>query len=635
MKLRLAPAARHCAALLLTVASARGQYVCGPEWMANPAPVDGTVFVAGTWSQGGPPLLILGGSFTAAGGVAANNIAAFDGSAWSPLGNGLNGVPRALAVYQGDLIAGGAFTAAGDGPANHVARWDGARWSPLGEGFNMQVHALAVYQDELYAGGWFTLNGTQSIARWDGSAWVPVGSGVSIQDCPGYCGTSVDALAVYRGQLVAGGYFTMAGGLTTRYLARWDGSRWHAVGGGANNDVNALAVYNDQLIAGGSFTRVAFGSRVANRIAAWNGSAWSTLGDGMGGRVTGLTVHDGRLFAGGWFTQAQGSPADYIAAWNGTDWAAMGSGMDSLVHGLAVYEGDVIAVGHFANAGGVSSLHWARWRDTPPPLIDQHPASQVRLVGEEVTLSAAASSARQLPLRYQWRKGGLPLSDGPDLSGVTTAELTLSSVHKEDTGLYDVVVTDCASTTSAGAYLSVVCPLSVTGPAPPFQKSVDLGSTVTTSVTVSGARGQARFSWRRNGTVLTDDFHLSGSTADTLIISPAGTRDSGRYDVVVSDDCGSITSGAAALTVRCSATSIADLDADCDVDMADVSRFLACASGPAIPAVISPACPGSRANPGHAVADLDLDGDVDQDDFGVIQRCLSGANLPPSSGCGP
>ena len=52
--------------------------------------------------------LYAGGDFTTAGGVSANCVAKWDGSAWRALGSGLNSVVRALAVDgSGNLYAGG------------------------------------------------------------------------------------------------------------------------------------------------------------------------------------------------------------------------------------------------------------------------------------------------------------------------------------------------------------------------------------------------------------------------------------------------------------------------------------------------------------------------------------------------
>jgi hypothetical protein len=53
------------------------------------------------------------GRFTNAGGVAAQHVARWDGSAWRPFGGGINGLPVALALDGfGNLAAGGIFSQA-------------------------------------------------------------------------------------------------------------------------------------------------------------------------------------------------------------------------------------------------------------------------------------------------------------------------------------------------------------------------------------------------------------------------------------------------------------------------------------------------------------------------------------------
>jgi hypothetical protein len=158
--------------------------------------------------------LYAGGYFTNAGGVAATNIAEWDGTAWSALGSGINGQVYALAVIGTDLYAGGLFTTAGGVSANYIAKWDGSAWSALGSGMNNQVLALAVSGTDLYAGGYFTTAGgvpASRIAKWDGSAWSALGSGMN-----GY----VDALAADgAGHLFVGGNFTLAGTNVSPFIA--------------------------------------------------------------------------------------------------------------------------------------------------------------------------------------------------------------------------------------------------------------------------------------------------------------------------------------------------------------------------------------------------------------------------------
>ena len=77
-----------------------------------------------------------GGDFTTAGGVAATNIAKWNGSSWSALGSGMNHTVRALAVLGTDLYAGGSFTTAGGAGASCVAKWNGSSWSALWPGMD-------------------------------------------------------------------------------------------------------------------------------------------------------------------------------------------------------------------------------------------------------------------------------------------------------------------------------------------------------------------------------------------------------------------------------------------------------------------------------------------------------------------
>jgi len=56
--------------------------------------------------------IYIGGKFTAVAGNSANYIAKWDGTTWSTLGTGMNGVVRALTYDSGNLYAGGDFTTA-------------------------------------------------------------------------------------------------------------------------------------------------------------------------------------------------------------------------------------------------------------------------------------------------------------------------------------------------------------------------------------------------------------------------------------------------------------------------------------------------------------------------------------------
>jgi hypothetical protein len=219
--------------------------------------------------------LYAGGDFTTAGGVAVNHIARWDGTQWHTLGSGMGAhydpSVSALAVGpDGSLYAGGSFTTAGGVAANHIARWDGTQWHSLGAGMDWHgVYALAFSLDgSLCAGGWFYTAGgvaATNIARWDGAQWHSLGSGMN---------DKVSGLvAGPGGSLYAGGDFTTAGGVAANYIARWDGSQWHPLGSGMGwHGVYALAFSPDgSLYVGGDFTTA--GDKVSSHIAQWNGAA--------------------------------------------------------------------------------------------------------------------------------------------------------------------------------------------------------------------------------------------------------------------------------------------------------------------------------------------------------------------------
>lgn len=172
---------------------------CSERWLTSPEQVvPGTnfeVFALATLANGD---LVAGGNFTTAGGVVVNKIARWNGGFWSSLGTGVAGSsgPFVHAIAQlsnGDIVAAGQFTSAGGVAAKNVARWNGSSWAPLGEGLVgqfgtgvRQVFALAVLQNgDLVAGGYFgASNGTivsnialerlRLGAAWDGNGWCGV-----------------------------------------------------------------------------------------------------------------------------------------------------------------------------------------------------------------------------------------------------------------------------------------------------------------------------------------------------------------------------------------------------------------------------------------------------------------------------
>lgn len=320
-----------------------GNYIAkwnGTSWSSLGTGMNGVVDALALDASG---KLYAGGSFTTAGGVSANYIARWDGNSWNSLGGGMNSIVYALTFdSNGTLYAGGSFTSAGGVSANRIAKWSGTTWSALGSGPTNSVEDLkADAAGNIYASGWFDRAGdvtVKNIAKWNGSTWSALGAGIDRIRAP----LAVDS----QGNLYAG-------------KLQWNGSAWSEIGAGSSSGLNG-SIYalvrdsSDNLYAGGSFTRI--NGLTTNYIAKWNGSTWSALGTGLNGTVHALVVDSsGNLYAGGRFTTAGGQSAKYVAKWDGSSWTALGSGpsvssyTDGIViHALAIdSSGNLYAGGQF------------------------------------------------------------------------------------------------------------------------------------------------------------------------------------------------------------------------------------------------------------------------------------------------
>jgi hypothetical protein len=139
----------------------------------------------------------------------------------------------------------------------------------------------------------------------------------------------------------------------------------------------------------------------------------------------------------------------------------------------------------------------------------------------------------------------------------------------------------------------------------PQHRAVVSGQPVQFSVTVKGAPTYT-FQWRRNGNNLNNGAVISGANTGILKINPATFAHPGQYDVVITNDCGTMTSAVANLTVV--ATRYGDGDVDTDVDLNDAALLVACRTAP-----------GGTRTPGCEPFDFDGDGDVDLDDVAQFQ----------------
>ena len=257
----------------------------GTSWSAMGTGVNSWVLALTVFDDGSGPALFAAGRFTRPGTGNGHKIVKWDGASWTSLGLGLDGEIRALTGFQGDngpqIIAGGSFlTTAENATAKRIAVWNGTTWTELAGGFNGLVNALITFDEGtgpvVYAAGDFNVvNGVTHIYRivkWDGQAWLPLSEGI---------GASPRALVGFDdgtgAGLFVGGRFQTAGALDANYLAKWDGADWSPLGVGVNSYVDSLAVLGRSLFVGGSFTTA--GGRVSHRIAQYSCAEAPTSAD--------------------------------------------------------------------------------------------------------------------------------------------------------------------------------------------------------------------------------------------------------------------------------------------------------------------------------------------------------------------
>lgn len=177
----------------------------------------------------------------------------------------------------------------------------------------------------------------------------------------------------WRGGLVVGGEFALAGVVPARNIAWWDGTDWRDLGGGLDGPVRCLAVVGDTLVVGGNFGHA--GDIAAPGIARWTGERWITMGAGLTGENSGgvqaLATYRGTLVAVGGFTQSGPAPMAGAAWWDGAEWHALGPGFEHGAGGLAaVYRDRLYVAGSFdgvegAPAHGLAAWDGAHWSPVP------------------------------------------------------------------------------------------------------------------------------------------------------------------------------------------------------------------------------------------------------------------------------
>lgn len=291
---------------------------------------------------------------------------------------GPDGGVTTLAKYGSDFYAGGGFDTAGNALADHIAKWNGSVWNGAGNptlegictyhcglGKQLEINASLVETDTLYVGGTFT----HGILQWDGSQWSYVGGGLDGPTDSGdpECYSSVNALAVMQGDLIAGGCFNQPSTFNLANLLRWDGSNWTELNGEmAGGPVEALAVNGDDMYAGGSFATA--GGVTVDHIAKWNriSNTWTAVGSGFPGYsvISAMQYFQGNLIVATWGFDSDATISTNLLSWDGAQWTVLAQDSNAQYETLQIHNNELYVAGRFASFNSQSISNLAIWNGT-------------------------------------------------------------------------------------------------------------------------------------------------------------------------------------------------------------------------------------------------------------------------------
>ena len=483
------------------------QFASGQSWIQTSAPLANWSSLAA--SADGLKLAACAGSngvYLSSSSGAIWTKTALPTNAWRSVACSSNGTTLAAVVDGGTIFVStnsGADWTPSSAPSNH--------WSCVALSADGSVMAATVDDGLIYTS-------TNS-----GSTWTATASPSLAWQC---IACSSDGTKVVAG----------ATGQNSLYVSLDSGATWRACAG-LPNDTWHIATWN-AVACSANGSRMVAQSRVTGMtdpgqiyLSSDSGASWTLSGApwyqywGCLAASSDLSI----LLAGGNF-----GPIDISTTYGATWSQTLGSGLWTAAAASA--DGSEVLVG--ANGGGIYVL------GNISPIITSQPANQTNYFGSVADFSVQTVGAGTLT--YQWQRNGTNLTDGGNISGSGTTDLSVSDLSDSDAVTYSVIVSNAyGSITSSVVMLSIIQPAIQSQPS---DQTVIATTTASFSVTAVGD-APLYYQWRSNGTNLTDVGNVLGSGSSQLMLLNVAASDTANYDVIISNLSGSVTSSVAALTV--------------------------------------------------------------------------------------
>jgi hypothetical protein len=341
--------------------------------------------------------ILAGGYFSSVNVLSRSGLAAVDaatGSAtsWNPVigVSDYSGV-NALVLSGSNLYVGGSFSIAGGMARNSLAAIDAETgdvkaWNPNPDG---SVRGLATAAGKILVAGYFSNIGGQ--ARKGFAALDPVTGNATgwNPSCNGY-GTCI---ANAESLIAVGGEFTSIGGQARSCFALLDTSAGNALGSkpDPNGDVNAVLVEGKTVYIAGAYRSIgnAQGSGLA-AVDLLGGTVQPFISDSVGwgwrNSVFAMALGKGRIYIGGHFTSIGNQQRTSLASFSISDhkltnWSPL----------LEIYNDQISSICVVGTTVYVGGSFWS---------IENHPQSHFAALTDSALATSASSIAQSNPQTF-------------------------------------------------------------------------------------------------------------------------------------------------------------------------------------------------------------------------------------------
>jgi uncharacterized delta-60 repeat protein len=462
--------------------------------------------------------VLVGGNFTSMGTVTnryllrMNADFTFDNAFNLNLGVGPSGTIYDLETQpDGKILVAGSFTFIGTHATTNIGRLnpDGTVDRSFSGTANSPVNKVKVARDGriLLAGQFYQYGGADAyyIARLNTNGVRDTNFIVRLD------GHGKDLAEQPDGKILVGGAFYAVNSVSRRSLARLNPNGTldtNFLGTTSiNGEVSSLALQMDgKIVAGGNFSTI--GTKAVVRLARFNpdgtlDNVFNT-GSGFNGNMAPIQLEpDGRIWVGGGFNTYSGVSVKGLVLLNGNavgmafalqpvnlevnpgvtaQFFSLGVGTNAISYqwlrngtnlaNNAKFEGANTAVLSISNVAKVDEAGYsvvitsasgsltsvvASLSVLGAPELFTQPESRTLAAGTSLLYNLSARAAA--PVNYRWYRNGNLLTNGGSISGATNLIFVVSNLTTNDTGNYEMVVSNAfGMVTSATAYVVVYLP---------------------------------------------------------------------------------------------------------------------------------------------------------------------------------